>query len=106
MSDALVVASISAAATVGVVLINGIIAVLLAILSNKTSGLVKVTNDTHTLVNSEMGRQKQLTAIALRRLAITTNNPKDVEAATLAESIYEYHMRRQAIVDNAKEKAS
>ncbi len=65
--------------------------------------LTKVTNDTHTLVNSNMGVQLRLNKVVTRRLAnLTKDTPEgeaDEKAAALAESMLSEHEAKQAIVD-------
>ena len=54
----------------------------------------------HTLVNSEMGKQKRRTAIALRRIADMYPGTARFEAdAADAERDYEQHQHKQAVVD-------
>ena len=53
--------------------------------------LTKVAEKTHVLVNSKMDAQLQLTAIALRRLAVATKDPEDDKAATFAENLAKGH---------------
>jgi hypothetical protein len=62
----------------------------------------KVIRDTHTLVNSNMGIQLRLNSVALRRIASLTGLPDDAAAASLAESAYAEHLKKQALVDDAK----
>lgn len=66
--------------------------------------LKTVTNDTHTLVNANMGAQLKISALALRRLAEYTKHPDDVAAAELSEDLLSEHDKKQAVVDkrNAK----
>jgi hypothetical protein len=68
------------------------------------TSLSKVTNDTHTLVNSNMGIQLRLNTVALKRIAELTNDPKDVVAAELADTAYQEHLKKQALVDAEKKK--
>jgi hypothetical protein len=46
---------------------------------------------THSLVNSAMGAQKKLVAIALRRVADLSQHSDDIKAAELAEQAYIEH---------------
>lgn len=105
-------------------LVNGIVAVLIAKLNRrairdeedraivkdtlKTSTsessarmgrLEKVTTDTHTLVNANMGKQLKISALALRRIADMTQHPDDDTAARLAEDALAEHEGKQAVVD-------
>jgi len=45
----------------------------------------------HQLVNGEMSRQKEKTAIALRKVASVTGNPEDIKEAEAAEQTYMEH---------------
>lgn len=67
--------------------------------NNKLLALVKVTKDTHTLVNSNMGVQLKLGMDLSEFKAFTTQQPIDIEAARLAKEKYEDHVRQQGIVD-------
>ena len=53
----------------------------------------------HTLVNSNMGAQLKISAIALRRVADLTKHPNDVAAADVAEKLLDEHEAKQATVD-------
>jgi len=44
----------------------------------------------------------KITAIALRRLAEITKDPKDATAATAAEDAVRGHEKKQAVIDNAQ----
>jgi hypothetical protein len=59
----------------------------------------KVGEAIHTLVNSNMGAQLKIAAVALRRLADNTTHPDDVAAAVLAEKLLHEHEIKQASVD-------
>jgi hypothetical protein len=65
----------------------------------KLEGLHDVAVATHTLVNSNMGNQLKISALALRRIADMTKHQDDEMAAALAEGLLAEHMARQAIVD-------
>lgn len=56
----------------------------------------------HKLVNSSMGNQLKLNAVATRRLAMLTNSPVDVDAADLANKMLKEHESKQAKVDGVK----
>ncbi len=53
----------------------------------------------HTLVNSNMGTQLKIAAVAIRRVATMTNHADDMAAADLAEKLLAEHMHKQAVVD-------
>jgi len=55
----------------------------------------------HKLVNSDRGAQLNISALALRRVADMSKDPKDATIAGLAESAYAEHVKRQAEVDKA-----
>lgn len=56
----------------------------------------------HTLVNSKMLNQLQISAVALRRLAAMTGHPDDERAAILAEVAYREQRDRQDNLDRAR----
>lgn len=68
--------------------------------SNKLEAIAKVSEATHTLVNSNMGAQLKLTAVATRRLAALTNDQADLDAADLADKLLAEHEAKQAVVDS------
>ena len=61
--------------------------------------LTVVGEATHTLVNSNMGAQLRISAVALRSLADITKKPRDVAIADEAERLLADHMAKQAVVD-------
>lgn len=61
--------------------------------------LGRVTTDTHTLVNSNMGIQLEAVARALREIANMRGGPGDEAAAEQAEQAYQDHESKQGIVD-------
>lgn len=63
-------------------------------------GLRKLAEDTHTLVNSNMGVQLKLGMDLSEFKASTTGRPEDIQAAKLARHKYEEHVKKQAIVDS------
>jgi hypothetical protein len=68
----------------------------------KLDGLAKTGDAIHTLVNNAMGVQLKLNAVLARRLASMANaTPGDIEAAKAAEALFDEHMKKQAIVDQA-----
>ncbi|HEV3021856.1 MAG TPA: hypothetical protein VGX76_05295 [Pirellulales bacterium] len=58
-----------------------------------------VAEAVHVLVNSNMGVQLKLCAVALRRVADLTNHPADDVTAKLAEAKLVDHESKQAAVD-------
>jgi hypothetical protein len=67
----------------------------------KFDALAKVTDKTHTLVNSRMGAQLRIAASALRRLAGQPGaTPEDVAIAEEAEKLSREHEAMQAKVDD------
>lgn len=68
--------------------------------SEKLDGLVKVTDVTHSLVNSAMGVQLKISAIALRRVSELSGNADDAKAAELAESARIAHEANQRKLDS------
>ena len=63
----------------------------------------RVGRDNHTLLNSNMGAQLKIGAVALRRLAELTKHPDDLAAASLAEKLLSDHEAKQAVVDKRAE---
>ena len=84
----------------------GMIIGYLKTLSNsaKIDGVVKVTDATHTLVNSNMGVALRSSSVALRRVADLTGKPEDDKLATAAEKMLSEHESRQAVVDSSEGK--
>jgi hypothetical protein len=106
-------------------LIAGVVAVVLAYMQMKTRQTVQSTADRaatkaeearttldntnqrtdkkldsiHTLVNSAMARQMQITCTALKRLADMTGKIEDADAAAEAQRIYDEHLKKQGVVD-------
>lgn len=72
---------------------------------DKLNAIALVADKTHTLVNSNMGAQLRISAVALRRVADITKHPDDDAAANLAENVLKEHEAKQAVVD-ANEKGS
>ena len=60
----------------------------------------KKLDSIHTLVNSSMGRQLQMSAILSRRIALLTNKPEDKLAADEAEKLLKEHDEKQSSVDS------
>jgi len=71
-------------------------------MDEKLENMSKVNEATHTLVNSNMGTQLNITALALRKVANLTKDPDDMRIATLAEQAYHDHEAKQKIVDDGK----
>ena len=65
----------------------------------KLTKIAKVGDDTHTLVNSNMGVQLKLGMDLSDFKAKTTKLPEDIAAAKLAREKHEEHVKKQAIVD-------
>jgi hypothetical protein len=70
----------------------------------KLNEMAKVGVATHVLVNSNFATQLQLNAAVTRRLADLTGDPKDEEAARLAQSLYDQHAQKQGMVDREQDK--
>lgn len=60
----------------------------------------EVVDSTHTLVNSNMQVQLEISALALKRLAELTKDPVDREAADKAQLLYRTHLEKQKLVDD------
>lgn len=75
----------------------------------KLDGLALVADKTHSLVNSNMGTQLRISAVALRRIADLTNEGEDKNIADAAEALLAEHLAKQAQADarrpSVKEKA-
>ena len=67
--------------------------------ANTLAGLVKVSHDTHVLVNNNMAIQLKLAAELSEFKAATTNKPEDIQAALYARTLYQEHLNKQALVD-------
>jgi hypothetical protein len=65
----------------------------------KLDDIAVMSNGTHKLVNSAMIVQLKISAMALRRVADLTEDPRDIEAAELAEQLLREQLVRQASVD-------
>lgn len=85
----------------GVPLILAQIANIITALRNgkKIDANTVIQKQTHLLVNSQMGAQKKLTAIAARALASAMPTPENNQAAADAEKLFADHEHRQLIVD-------
>ena len=73
-------------------------------LFSKIDGVVKVTDATHILVNSNMGIALRASAVALRRVADLTGKSEDGVLAKTAERMLSEHESRQAVVDKIEGK--
>jgi hypothetical protein len=62
-------------------------------LSATTSNTEQKLDAIHNLVNGAMMAQKQITAVALRRVADVTKHPDDDAAAVIAETAYQEHLK-------------
>lgn len=80
------------------VFLNAVVALLLGYINIR---ILRIAKDTHTLVNSNMGVQLQLTATALQRIANITKDKDDMKAARLAKTLLMAHEQKQAVVDAA-----
>lgn len=73
---------------------------LLAWRGNQTgAALVKIANDTHTLVNNNMSIALEANYSVTRRLALLTKDPVDVDAAAEAKKKLDDHLKQQKVVD-------
>jgi hypothetical protein len=66
----------------------------------KLDEITKTGDAIHTLVNSAMGQQLKVAAVALRRIADITKHPDDAAAAELAEKGLREHEVKQQVVDS------
>lgn len=64
--------------------------------------LKKVADETHTLVNNNMGVQLKLNMELSRWKADQGNDPAHIRDAEQAEKLYNEHMEKQAVVDSTK----
>jgi rRNA maturation endonuclease Nob1 len=67
--------------------------------TQQLSAIAKVGNDTHTLVNSNMGVQLKLNAALAKRISDMSGLTDDRKAAELAQMLYDEHVKKQAAVD-------
>ena len=70
-----------------------------------TAKLIKIEETgekVHTLVNSNMSIQLKLGMELSEFKAATTKRPEDIQAAKLARSMYEEHVKKQDIVDRGE----
>lgn len=67
--------------------------------SDQLTNIAKVSEDTHILVNSNMGVQLQLNMELSMWKADQTKLHADIEAANAAQKLYHEHMAKQAKVD-------
>jgi hypothetical protein len=70
--------------------------------SEKLNAVTETNEKIHTLVNSNMGVQLEISAVFARRIAIMTKDPEDLRAADLAERYLAEHQAKQSIVDKQK----
>lgn len=74
-----------------------------AVMAYKKIDKVQKTGEAvHVLVNSNMGIQLKISAIALRRIADITKEKSDIRAYKIAEQALIDHDARQAVVDGIK----
>jgi hypothetical protein len=73
--------------------------------TNKSiTDLITIASSTHMLVNSASLVQLRLNALMARRIAGLTNDSGDIQAAVLAENLYERHKARLVSVDKVDAK--
>lgn len=77
-----------------------------AINDRKMDDQTRKLDAVHTLVNSNMGVQLRVGAVALRRVAELTKHPDDRAAAELAEKLLAEHETKQAKVDSREAASS
>lgn len=82
--------------------VAGVLAENTTATTKKLDGITETTQKVHVLVNSAMGVQLRLAAVALRRVAELTGNAADVKAAEMAEEAHKSHEARQQVVDEGK----
>jgi len=92
MSDAVLLAIIGGIVTVTTTVFGGAMTYFMYKLQRQGEAI-------HTLVNSNMGAQLRISAVALRNLANETKNADDAGRATEAERLLEDHISKQAVVD-------
>ncbi len=92
----------AAAAAVQVSEVKATLAESTASVNDQLATIAQVGRDTHTLVNSAMGRQLELTAATARALAAAEPGPVNEAAATTAERLLLEHRRKQAVVDKGE----
>lgn len=68
-------------------------------MAERLKSIARIAQDTHTLVNSNMGVQLEAVARGLREIARLRGLPGDDEAASAAEAAYQDHERKQDMVD-------
>lgn len=88
--------------------VKQVLAETTAIADEKLTELTKITLATqkqgeaiHTLVNSNMGIQLKISAVALRRIADMTQHTDDIKAAQVADDALAEHNKKQEIVDKS-----
>lgn len=62
----------------------------------------EIAEDTHTLVNSNMGVTLESYSVLATRMAKITKDPEDIAIAQKAEAKYLAHQQQQAIVDQRR----
>jgi len=90
-------------------LVAALTGTLTVILTRRTSENMRQAliqgNAIHTLVNSNMGAQLRISAVALRQLANRSADPQEIVIAEEAERLLREHERKQAVVDIAAAEA-
>ena len=85
---------------------TGVVNEKLDTIAKTTGENTKTTDKIHTLVNSAMGAQLRVAALALRRIASATDSTtEDKVAAEVAENAYREHEMKQKVVDEGAAKA-
>jgi sensor domain CHASE-containing protein len=80
--------------------IIGLIISISAWITNKKQNSIKsVVDDTHTLVNSQMGTALKVNVATLTALYEVTKKPEHLRLLNEARDTLENHNRKQAIVD-------
>lgn len=75
--------------------------IISAIYQNGELRVIKETGkDNHTLLNSNMGVQLKVTALALERIAEITKEPGDIIVAQAAREAYDAHIKSQKTIDD------
>lgn len=83
--------------------ITAIGVILIALMRSKVAQVEKTGEAVHVLVNSNMGLQLRVSAVALRRVADMTSDTGDARAAEMAEQLLAEHEAKQAAVDASEQ---
>jgi sensor domain CHASE-containing protein len=72
-------------------------------LTNRKQNTIKsVVDDTHTLVNSQMGTQLKVNVASALALYELTKKPEHLQLLNDAKQALDYHNQKQALVDSGK----